>query len=96
MPTMIGDMQDISEPNQTPFHTVGLAKTVIKVVAGMLIVFGAFRGTTMYLARQKLAHEAQIKSACPTLFSVARTPRDTLLVMRSESMCVGYLLNTLQ
>jgi hypothetical protein len=34
--------------------------------------------------------------SCPQLYSIARSPRDTLLVMRSENLCVNYLLETME
>jgi hypothetical protein len=34
--------------------------------------------------------------SCPQLFSIARSPRDTLIVMRSEHLCISYLLENME
>ncbi len=64
------------------------------VLAG--VSYLGYQGTTSYLVKQKVLREEHMQVACPTLFSVARTPRDTLLVMRSESVCIDYVMKTLR
>jgi hypothetical protein len=76
----------------------------IKAV-GILVIVAVLAIGPNYLAyRSKLRHEAKLaivqeermNVACPTLLSVARTPRDTLLVMRSEDICITYVMKTLK
>lgn len=33
---------------------------------------------------------------CPSFLSIARSPRDTLIVMRNEPLCTEYVLENLQ
>jgi hypothetical protein len=33
---------------------------------------------------------------CPSFLSIARSSRDTLIVMRNEQLCNGYVLDNLQ
>lgn len=52
-------------------------------------------GTNLY--QKKVAYDlAQKNSACPTLLSISRSARDTLLVMKSESLCTAYVLDNIQ
>jgi len=73
-----------------------IGKMIIKAVIAVALVYAVFKGTTFYLAKQAVLTEERTNTACPTLFSVARTPRDTLLVMRSEPLCVGYMMKALK
>lgn len=34
--------------------------------------------------------------ACPSLFSIARSSRDTLIVMKNVDVCVDYIIDNLQ
>lgn len=35
-------------------------------------------------------------TTCPTLLSISRSARDTLLVMKAESLCTEYVLDNIQ
>jgi hypothetical protein len=48
---------------------------------------------------QNATNAAMVKRqeiVCPSLLSIARSPRDTLIVMRSEPLCNSYVLETLR
>jgi len=50
-----------------------------------------------YQNSAKLQYDIQKTAVtCPTLLSIARTSRDTLLVLRSEDLCVKYVMETLR
>lgn len=36
------------------------------------------------------------ESICPALLSISRSARDTLIVMKAESLCNSYVLNNLK
>jgi hypothetical protein len=63
------------------------------VVATIFFVYKA--GVIGY--NKKLEYDTAKKvAACPTLLSIARSARDTLLVMRAESLCTDYVLDDIQ
>jgi large-conductance mechanosensitive channel len=66
-----------------------------------LIFFVAIPITIIYFSirqveinKQKYVNEQQI--TCPSLLSIARSARDTLIVMRDKSMCTEYMLTHLK
>ena len=40
--------------------------------------------------------EREREVTCPALLSIARTPRDTLIVMKNKPVCVEYVLENLR
>jgi hypothetical protein len=42
------------------------------------------------------AHEQRKTVVCPSFLSIARSARDTLIVMRNEPLCTEYVLDNLQ
>lgn len=46
--------------------------------------------------RVKLLEEERKATACPSLLSIARSSRDTLIVMKNEPLCVSFVLDNLQ
>jgi len=70
--------------------------TTLWVVIVSVGLWGIITFNISSLKKKQVLLKAHIETACPTLFSVARTPRDTLLVMRSESNCIEYVLKTLK
>jgi len=71
---------------------------IFLIVVALAIVpnYFSYRYKVREEAKQAIAREEHMKVACPTLLSVARTPRDTLLVMRSEEICITYVMKTLR
>lgn len=52
-------------------------------------------GTTLY-NKKVTADQTKKATACPTLLSISRSARDTLLVMKSEPLCNQFVLDTIQ
>ena len=69
--------------NQMVFAIAIIFATVIKVV----MMFGEYTNTT---------HVEWKESACPALLSIARSSRDTLIVMKSEPSCNQYVMENLR
>lgn len=69
-----------------------LAYIVIYAAMGYFLVHQWVKWTAV----QASIENEKMKTACPTLLSIARTSRDTLLVMRSEQLCIKYVLTTLK
>ncbi len=52
-------------------------------------------GTSLYNA--KVTNDVAKKgTSCPTLLSISRSARDTLLVMKAESLCTEYVLDNIK
>jgi hypothetical protein len=52
-------------------------------------------GTSLYNA--KVTSDVTKKgTSCPTLLSISRSARDTLLVMKAESLCTEYVLDNIK
>lgn len=59
----------------------------------ILLIYKA--GHTLY--NKKVEQDISKKmTACPTLLSISRSARDTLLVMKSEPLCNQFVLDTIQ
>lgn len=69
---------------------------LIVVVLAIVPNYLSYRNRLRHEAEQATVQEKHMNVACPTLLSVARTPRDTLLVMRSEENCITYVMKTLR
>jgi len=75
-------------------------KNLVSIVVTLSVLIGAigFAGNTLR------EHEAQLASAqeqrkevvCPSFLSIARSSRDTLIVMRNEPLCNRYVLDNLK
>jgi len=56
--------------------------------------------TIIYLYTNNIDHKARYaqeqKTTCPSLLSIARSARDTLIIMRDKDMCTDYVLINLK
>jgi hypothetical protein len=71
------------------------ARAVCVVFIGTILFGLTFLGRFL-VSKDREFYENRKNSTCPTLFSIARTPRDTFLIMRSEEMCTTYLLDSIK
>jgi hypothetical protein len=46
--------------------------------------------------KEQVAQEQRKEAVCPSFLSIARSARDTLIVMRNEPLCNRYVLDNLQ
>jgi hypothetical protein len=70
--------------------TVGLAIGCVALVMGV-VKLGAIRYT--HRAAELTARQEVV---CPSFLSIARSARDTLIVMRNEPLCNRYVLDNLK
>jgi len=63
---------------------------VVLVFVGLLYLIN--RNDQKFLLQQKQRQEV----VCPSFLSIARSARDTLIVMRNEPLCNSYVLDNLQ
>ena len=52
-------------------------------------------GSTLY-TNKNLRDKTKKETSCPTLLSISRSARDTLLVMKAESLCTEYVLDNIK
>lgn len=68
------------------------------VIAVVIILVGA---TTVKMLgdiaeEAQAQHQARKEVVCPSFLSIARSARDTLIVMRNEPLCNRYVLDNLK
>ena len=78
----------------------------LKNLKVMRILIGAFFyvifpiGTIWYLATNATEHKKKYlveqQTTCPSLLSIARSSRDTLIIMRDKEMCTEFVLVNLK
>lgn len=73
------------------------SKTFYGIVFGVICVFGGIMWLTKSIADDNRAqYEARKEVVCPSFLSIARSARDTLIVMRNEELCNRYVLDNLK
>jgi len=69
-----------------------LVHVVILLSAICLIVYGSW-----WIANEGKQRQTEFKDiACPSLLSVGRSSRDTLIIMKVEPLCNAYVLENLK
>jgi hypothetical protein len=71
-------------------------KKALTLVSLIVTAFLLYKLGTILYERSVAADLAKKTTACPTLLSISRSARDTLLVMRSEPLCAAYVLDSIQ
>ena len=71
---------------------VVFSSTTVIVVASVGLLYLAY---TSDERQAELARQRQ-EVVCPSFLSIARSSRDTLIVMRNEPLCNSYVLDNLQ
>jgi hypothetical protein len=75
-------------------------KEWMKTLLGTALIT-AFCGSVFWLLGSAAKAETEEVSrrrdvACPSLLSIARSPRDTLIVMKNEPLCATFVLDSLK
>jgi hypothetical protein len=69
----------------------------LQVPLSLVVAFVAFLWYSDYLTTVGNKNAAQRQQVvCPSFLSIARSARDTLIVMRNEPLCNSYVLDNLQ
>lgn len=61
-----------------------------------LTLVGAVYGIRQFNKQEDIAAVARQQSICPALLSISRSARDTLIVMKAEPLCNGFVLDSLK
>jgi hypothetical protein len=72
--------------------TAVIKRGIVLLILGAVLIVG---GIYMTDANTQ-AHEQRKTVVCPSFLSIARSARDTLIVMRNEPLCTEYVLDNLQ
>ena len=69
----------------------------LQVPLSLVVAFVAFLWYSDYLTTVGNKNAVQRQQVvCPSFLSIARSARDTLIVMRNEPLCNSYVLDNLQ
>lgn len=71
-------------------------KKMFRVIYGVATIFLLYKLGVVLYERKVAVDLSKKETACPTLLSISRSARDTLLVMRSEPLCAIYVLDNIQ
>jgi len=77
-------------------NTKRIIKRIVNIVSIMLIVVV---GVMLESKISEQIDKKEVETAavrCPSLFSISRSARDTLIVMRVEPICRPYLLENMK
>jgi len=66
--------------------------TFVSVVVGVTVLYGLY----MYDIHTEKKIEERKNTVCPSFLSIARSSRDTLLIMRNDPLCNRYVLENLK
>lgn len=66
------------------------------IIVGTLLIISGVYGATKYAELIDKKFEKRKEVVCPSFLSIARSARDTLIVMRNEPLCNAYVLDNLQ
>ena len=72
--------------------TERVKRTVIWSVIGVGLIYSLYV-YNQYVTKETTARQGIV---CPSFLSIARSARDTLIVMRNEPLCNRYVLDNLQ
>lgn len=69
---------------------------MISVVLFLVVTAVLARSVIGMKGRQNMRLQARQNIVCPSFLSIARSARDTLIVMRNEPLCNRYVLDNLK
>ena len=81
------------EHMETVKKIVNTAVTIAIVGCTILLLN---KGISIFAARQKVSEKIRQAEICPALLSIGRSARDTLIVMKAESTCNSFVMDSLQ
>lgn len=73
-----------------------IIKDVVFYSAILVVVIAGNMARKKYNENVVVADGVRQKSICPALLSISRSARDTLIVMKAEPLCNGFVLDSLK
>lgn len=100
-------IEDVSTPTKkewkaelgeavTPNHSDLVMKRMFNGIFLLVCVILLYKFGSILYNKKVAADLTKKNTACPTLLSISRSARDTLLVMRAEPLCDSYVLEHIQ
>lgn len=78
-------------------HWLRKHRSNILYTSSLLIVVGALLWATQWSYTRTAQSRAQLQATiCPSLLSIGRSARDTLIIMRNEPLCNQYVMDNLK
>jgi hypothetical protein len=78
-------------------HWLQKNRSNILYTSSPLIVVGALLWVMQWSFNRTAQSRAQLQATiCPSLLSIGRSARDTLIIMRNEPLCTAYVLDNLK
>lgn len=71
-------------------------KNWVTVLIALVTLVGAIFIQHTFAEDSRIQREERKGTVCPSLLSIARSPRDTLIVMKNEPLCAVFVLDSLQ
>lgn len=78
------------------YITEAVAERVMRVVKYSVLVVSFVYGLYVYGRYLTKETTARKEIVCPSFLSIARSARDTLIIMRNEPLCNRYVLDNLK
>lgn len=71
-------------------------KRIVYAGTSLVVLFLLYQVTIRVTARVDHYRETKSYTVCPGLLSIARSARDTLIVMKAEPLCNKFVLDSLR
>ncbi len=71
-------------------------KRVITLAVWLVGITAVFQIGFIMFEADKIEKEVKKENACPSLLSITRSARDTLIVMKAEPLCNEFVLENLE
>jgi hypothetical protein len=71
-------------------------KRTITLALWLIGITAVFQIGMMMHETNKIESEARKENVCPSILSIARSARDTLIVMKAEPLCNEFVLENLE
>jgi hypothetical protein len=71
-------------------------KKALPVIYTVLVLGLIGKLSIMVVAKRSEYNVTRTAAICPALFSISRSARDTLIVMKAEPLCNNYVLTNLK
>jgi hypothetical protein len=76
--------------------TISTIKNSIVFISIALGIYIFFESIWYLQTKNKYLNELKKETACPSMLSIARSARDTLIIMKAEPLCINFVLENLE
>lgn len=88
------NMDMITKKIRENLSWTNINRVLLVFVWAISITFLAHVGVTIYQAHEQ-NQEIRKQTVCPSILSIARSARDTMIVMKAEPLCTEFVLENL-